>query len=119
MYCSEFPYNATMADIIVFFIGKVYPNVNLTIPTVPTLALTLSDGEKVELKCTLSKSDLRVRCKLHEYKHVGPHYPKFWDLYWGVIEICRAFVDLASFRYGISLTPVLETFIDPSETEEK
>jgi hypothetical protein len=67
----------------------------------------------------LSKSELRVGCELEEYRLVGANYSKFWDLYWGVSEICHAFVNLASFTHGIAMTLVLDGFIDPHGTHEK
>jgi hypothetical protein len=45
---------------VVYFIGRVFPDVGLTIPSIPKLSIGMPNGEAVPIEITLNSSELRV-----------------------------------------------------------
>jgi hypothetical protein len=94
----------------VYLLGRVLPDTDLTIPSIPKIASKMPDGTEIgRYDVNLEKSILTVHCEVANYTQA-----RFENLVWSVSEICQSFVDLTALTQGIALNLVIDQFIDPN-----
>src|ERR1035438_1918181 len=94
---------------VVHFIGRVFPDLDLTFQGPTKLNIGMPGGDTVPIEIDLTHSELKITCEVPNYDQA-----RFSELLGGVTEISLAFVDYAAFTEGIALTLVIHTFADPT-----
>lgn len=96
---------------IVHFLGKILPELSqVSVGHKPIIKWDEPDVDlSIEFTIHIINSQVDVECKLNKYFSEYLVY-----VYKRALDLCRAPVELVSFKMGYGLIVVLETFVDPS-----